>query len=121
MYTLPTSGIHWDSVNQTHEDFMLAIKDYNCQAKFMDVLQETRRCKIEQVTRFCHKLIRYVRDFIGVEDLDIFGNDKMFKLMMMTSIEEQEICSVFQKFNVSRDTQDPNIDYYIDKSNNIFG
>jgi hypothetical protein len=58
-----------------------------------------------------------VRDFIEVEDLDIFGNDKMFKLMMMTSIEEQEICSVFQKFNVSRDTQDPNIDYYIDKSN----
>jgi hypothetical protein len=58
-----------------------------------------------------------VRDFIGVEDLDIFGNDEMFKLMMMKSIEEQEICSVFQKFNVSRDTQDPNIDYYIDKSN----
>ncbi len=48
---------------------MEAIKHYNCQVKFMDVLQETRRCKIEQVTRFCHKLIRYVSDFIKIEDL----------------------------------------------------
>jgi hypothetical protein len=45
----------------------------NCQAKFMDVLQETRRYKIEQVTRFCHKLIRDVRDFIEVEDLDLWA------------------------------------------------
>jgi hypothetical protein len=88
---------------------MEAIKDYNCQVKFMNVLQETRRCKIEQVTRFCHKLIRYVRDFIEIEDLDAFENDRMYKVMMMTSIEEQEICSIFQKFNVSRDTTDPNI------------
>ena len=41
----------------------------------------------------------------------------MYKVMMMKSIEEQEICSVFQKFNVNRDTQVPNIDYYMDKSN----
>jgi len=73
VYTVSTFDIHWDSVNQTNEDIMVAIKDYNCQAKFMDVLQETRRYKIEQVTRFCHKLIRDVRDFIEVEDLDLWA------------------------------------------------
>ena len=66
----------------------------------MDVLQETRRCKIEQVTRFFHKLIRYVRDFIEICDLDIFGQDKMYKVMMMASIEKQEISSIMKKFNV---------------------
>jgi len=96
---------------------MEAIKDYNCQVKFMDVLQETRRCKIEQVTRLCHKLIRYLRDFIEIEDLDAFENDRMYKVTMMTSIEEQEICSIFQKFNDNRDTPDPNIDYYSNESN----
>jgi len=58
-----------------------------------------------------------VRDFIEIEDLDAFENDRMYKVMMMTSIEEQEICSIFQKFNVSRDTPDPNIDYYSNESN----
>jgi hypothetical protein len=41
----------------------------------------------------------------------------MYKVMMMTSIEEQEICSIYQKFNVSRDTLDPNIDYYSNEAN----
>ena len=58
-----------------------------------------------------------MRDFIEIEDLDAFENDRMYKVMMMTSIEEQEICSIFQKFNVSRDTPDPNIDYYSNESN----
>jgi hypothetical protein len=117
VYMIPTSGIHWDSLNQTHEDFMESVKDYNCHIKLMDVLQETRRCKIEQVTRFCHKLISNVRDFIEIEDLEAFENDRMYKVMMMTSIEEQEICSIYQKFNVSRDTSDPNIDYYSNEAN----
>jgi hypothetical protein len=57
----------------------------------MDVLQETRRNKIEEVTRFCHKLIRYVREFIDdkattptfllrklIKDLD--KNDNIFTM-----------------------------------------
>ena len=82
----------------------------------MDALQETRRCKIEQVTRFGHKLIRYVRDFIEVDDLNIFGQDKMYKAMMMVSIEKQEIKSTIGKFEVGLITQNPNNDYYINTS-----
>ena len=43
---VPSSGVYWDSVNQTLEE--LTIKDYSNKEKLMDVLQETRRCKIEQ-------------------------------------------------------------------------
>ena len=62
----------------------------------MDVLQETRRNKIEDVTRFCHKLIRYVREFIDDDDLEVFGRDKAFKVMMMESIEEQEFGAILK-------------------------
>jgi len=57
------------------------------------VLQETS--KVEEVTRFCHKLIRIVREFIETDDLDNFGQDKGYKIMMMASVEDQEINSIF--------------------------
>jgi hypothetical protein len=58
-------------------------------------------------------LIRYVRDFIEIGDLDIFGQEKMYKVMMMASIEKQETSSIMEKFKVGLATQDPNVDYYI--------
>ena len=58
------------------------------------MLQETS--KVEEVTRFCHKLIRIVREFIETDDLmDNFGQDKGYKIMMMASVEDQEINSIF--------------------------
>ena len=56
----------------------------------LDVLQETKKCKVEEVTRFCHKLIRYVREFIEEDDLDIFGQDKGYKIMMMVSVLSED-------------------------------
>ena len=89
--TVPSSGIYWNSSSRTHEDFLVTIRDYTSKDCLMDVLQETRRNKIEEVTRFCHKLIRYVREFIDdkattptfllrklIKDLD--KNDKIFAL-----------------------------------------
>jgi hypothetical protein len=116
VYTVPSSGIYWNSVNQTHEDFLRSINDYKSKDNLLDALQETRRCKIEQVTRFCHKLIRYVRDFIEIGDLDIFGQDKMYKVMMMASIEKQEIKSIIDKFEIDSIMHDPNVDYYVNTS-----
>jgi hypothetical protein len=68
--------VYWDLLNRTHEEFLSSIRDYNIKDSLLNVLQETRRCKVEEVTRFCHKLIRYVREFIEEDDLDIFGQDK---------------------------------------------
>ncbi len=76
-------------------------------------MQETRRCKVKEVTRFCHKLIRLVREFIESDDLDNFGQDKGYKIMMMVSIEDQEINTIFKKFNRNKTTDDPEIDYYV--------
>jgi hypothetical protein len=82
----------------------------------MDALQETRQNKIEDVTRFCHKLIRYVREFIVDDDLEVFGKDKAYKVMMMESIEEQEFGAILKKFNITKGTLYPHIEYYYDKA-----
>ncbi len=88
-----------------------SIRDYNSKDSLMDVLQETRRIKVEVVTRFCRKLISYVREFVEIGDLDIFGQDKMYKVMMMESIrEEQELGSIRKRFKFSKDSLDPDIE-----------
>ena len=51
----------------------------------LDVLQETKKCKVEEVTRFCHKLIRYVREFIEEDDLDIFGQDFIISFILFSN------------------------------------
>jgi hypothetical protein len=52
-----------------------------------------------------------VREFIETDDLDNFGQDKCYKIMMMASVEDQEINSIFKKFNLNKSTNDPEIDY----------
>ena len=39
----------------------------------------------------------------------------MYKVMMMASIEQQEIGAIMKNFYVILDTQDPNFDYYVNK------
>jgi len=113
VYTVPSSGVYWDSLNNTHEEFLSYIRDYKSKNSLLDVLQETRRCKVEEVTRFCHKLINIVREFIESDDLDNFNQDKRYKIMMMASLEDQEIDSILKKFNLNNSTNDPEIDYYL--------
>ena len=78
----------------------------------MDVLRETRRNKLKDVSRFCHKLIWYVREFIESDDLEVFGQDKAYKVMIMESTEEQEFGAMLEKFNITKGTSDPDIEYY---------
>jgi hypothetical protein len=54
------------SLSRTHEEFLAPIRDYNSKDSLMDVLQETRRIKVEEITRFCRKLISYVREFVEI-------------------------------------------------------
>lgn len=77
------------------KNFLPSIRDYKSKDSLLDVLHETRRCKVEEVTRF-----RYVREFIEEDDLDIFGQDKGYKIMMMVSTSV-------------RIHPDPEIDYYV--------
>jgi len=98
------------SLSRTHEEFLASIRDYNSKDSLMDVLQETRRIKVEEITRFCRKLISYVREFVEIGDLDIFG------VIMMESIEEQELGSIRKRFKFSKDSLDPDIEYYYNKS-----
>jgi hypothetical protein len=117
VYTVPSSGIFWDPLSCTHEEFLASIRDYNSKDSLMDVLQETRRIKVEEVTRFSRKLISYVREFVDIGDLDIlFGQDKMYKVIVMESIEEQDLGSIRKRFKFSKDSLDPDIEYYYDKS-----
>jgi hypothetical protein len=116
IYTVPSSGIYWNSSSRTHEDFLATIRDYASKDCLMDVLQETRRNKIEEVSRFCHRLIRYVREFIDDDDFEVFGRDNAYEVMVMESIEEQEFGVILNKFNISRGTSDPDIEYYYDKA-----
>ncbi len=117
VYTVPSPGIYWDPLSRTHEEFLASIRDYNSKDNLMDVLQETRRIKVEEVTRFSRKLISYVREFVDIGDLDIlFGQDKMYKVIVMESIEEQDLGSIRKRFKFSKDSLDPDIEYYYNKS-----
>jgi hypothetical protein len=71
---------------------------------------------LKNVSRFCHKLIGYVREFIDEDDLEVFGRDKAYEVMVMESIEEQEFGAILNKFSISRGTSDPDIEYYYDKA-----
>jgi hypothetical protein len=53
---------------------------------------------------------------VEIGDLDIFGQDKMYKVMMKESIEEQELGSIHKRFKFSKDSLDPDIEYYYNKS-----
>jgi hypothetical protein len=116
VYTVPSPGIYWDPLSRTHEEFLASIRDYNSKDNLMDVLQETRRIKVKEVTRFCRKLINYVGEFVEIGDLDMFGQDKMYKVIMMESVEEQELGFIRNRFKLSKDSLDPDIEYYYNKS-----
>ena len=64
----------------------------------------------------CRKLVSYVRELVEIGDLDIFGQDKIYKVMMKESIEEQELGSIHKRFKFSKDSLDPDIEYYYNKS-----
>jgi hypothetical protein len=51
--------------------------------------------------------------FIETDDLDNFSQDKGHKIMMMASIEDQEINAMLKKFNLNQSANDPEIDYYV--------
>ena len=90
VYTVRSSGVYWDSVNRTHEAFLSSIRDFKSKDSLLDVLQETRRCKVKEVTRFCHKLIRYVREFIlkkrkFLKDLILIKAHQILKLIIKST------------------------------------
>ncbi len=51
--------------------------------------------------------------FIKTDDLDNFGQEKGYKIMMMASIEDQEINAILKKFNLNQSKNDPEIDSYV--------
>ena len=67
----------------------------------MGVLQQTQT----------HRLITYVHEFIEVDDLKI--KNKVYLVMMMVATKEQGTNSIFTKFNCSKETINPGIDYNI--------